>query len=135
MRKWGQPYLNRQFFSLIGQTMSDKILLIMVKNNNKYIAGALNFLGGETIYGRNWGCIEDHRYLHFEVCYYRAIDFAIQKKLKKLRQELKDHTNYHVDIDHQKHILHIGLRILIFLKRSQITYKMKNCTFKKISIG
>lgn len=84
MRKWGQPYLNRQFFSLIGQTMSDKILLIMVKNNNKYIAGALNFLGGETIYGRNWGCIEDHRYLHFEVCYYRAIDFAIQKKLKKV---------------------------------------------------
>ena len=84
MRKWGQPYLNRQFFSLIGQTMSDKILLIMVKNNNKYIAGALNFLGGETIYGRNWGCIEDHRYLHFEVCYYRAIDFAIRKKLKKV---------------------------------------------------
>ena len=84
MRKWGQPYLNRDFFSLIGQTLSENILLIMVKNNNKYIAGALNFLGGDTIYGRNWGCIEDHKNLHFEVCYYRAIDFAINNKLKKV---------------------------------------------------
>ena len=56
----------------------------MVKNNKKYIAGALNFLGGDTIYGRNWGCIEDHKNLHFEVCYYRAIDFAINNKLKKV---------------------------------------------------
>ena len=84
MRKWGQPYLNRDFFSLIGQTLSENILLIMVKNNNKYIAGALNFIGGDTIYGRNWGCIEDHKNLHFEVCYYRAIDFAINNKLKKV---------------------------------------------------
>ena len=84
MRKWGQPYLNRDFFSLIGQTLSESILLIMVKNNNKYIAGALNFIGGDTIYGRNWGCIEDHKNLHFEVCYYRAIDFAINNNLKKV---------------------------------------------------
>ena len=84
MRKWGQPYLNRDFFSLIRQTLSESILLIMVKNNNKYIAGALNFIGGDTIYGRNWGCIEDHKNLHFEVCYYRAIDFAINNKLKKV---------------------------------------------------
>ena len=84
IRKWGQPYLNRDFFSLIGQTLSENILLIMVKNNNKYIAGALNFIGGDTIYGRNWGCIEDHKNLHFEVCYYRAIDFAINNKLKKV---------------------------------------------------
>ena len=84
MRKWGQPYLNRDFFSLIGQTLSENILLIMVKNNNKYIAGALNFIGGDTIYGRNWGCIENHKNLHFEVCYYRAIDFAINNKLKKV---------------------------------------------------
>ena len=84
MRKWGQPYLNRDFFSLIGQTLSESILLIMVKNNNKYIAGALNFIGGDTIYGRNWGCIENHKNLHFEVCYYRAIDFAINNKLKKV---------------------------------------------------
>ena len=84
MRKWGQPYLNRDFFSLIGQTLSENILLIMGKNNNKYIAGALNFIGGDTIYGRNWGCIEDHKNLHFEVCYYRAIDFAINNKLKKV---------------------------------------------------
>ena len=84
MRKWGQPYLNRDFFSLIGQTLSENILLIMVKNNNKYIAGALNFIGGDTIYGRNWGCIEDHKNLHFEVCYYRAIEYAISKKYRKV---------------------------------------------------
>ncbi len=84
MRKWGQPYLNRDFFSLIGQTLSENILLVMVKNNNKYIAGALNFLGEDTIYGRNWGCIEDHKNLHFEVCYYRAIDYAISEKFKKV---------------------------------------------------
>ena len=58
--------------------------LIMVKNENRYIAGALNFLGGNTIYGRNWGCIEDHKNLHFEVCYYRAIEYAISKKFRKV---------------------------------------------------
>ena len=84
MRKWGQPYLNRDFFSVIGQTLSSKILLIMVKNKKRYIAGALNFLGGDTIYGRNWGCIEDHKNLHFEVCYYRAIEYAISKKYRKV---------------------------------------------------
>ena len=84
MRKWGQPYLNRDFFSIIGQTLSSKILLIMVKNKKRYIAGALNFLGGDTIYGRNWGCIEDHKNLHFEVCYYRAIEYAISKKYRKV---------------------------------------------------
>ena len=83
-RKWGQPYLTRDFFSLIGTTMSKDILLIMAKREGVYIAGALNFIGGDTLFGRNWGCIEDHRFLHFEVCYYQAIDFAIQHKLKKV---------------------------------------------------
>ena len=92
----------------------------MVKNNNKYIAGALNFIGGDTIYGRNWGCIEDHKNLHFEVCYYRAIDFAINNKLKKLKQVHKERTKYLADTNHQKHFLLIGLRILIFLKQYQI---------------
>ncbi|MCL7998292.1 GNAT family N-acetyltransferase [Brucella sp. 21LCYQ03] len=80
-RKWGRPYLNRKFFSLIGETMAQDILLVMAKRNGRYIAGAINFIGSDTLYGRHWGCIEDHPYLHFEVCYHQAIDFAIYRKL------------------------------------------------------
>ena len=83
-RKWGSPYLNRAFFSEINDTMPEDILLIMAKRNGRYIAGAINFIGADTLFGRNWGCIEDHRFLHFEVCYYQAIDFAIQRGLKKV---------------------------------------------------
>jgi predicted N-acyltransferase len=64
--------------------MPEDILLIMAKREGRYIAGALNFIGGDTLFGRNWGCIEDHRFLHFEVCYYQAIDFAIARGLKKV---------------------------------------------------
>jgi predicted N-acyltransferase len=81
-RKWGQPYLNRKFFSLIGETMSNDIVLVMAKRNGRYVAGAINFVGGERIFGRNWGCIEDHPFLHFEVCYHQAIDHAIEHGLK-----------------------------------------------------
>ncbi|MET3659857.1 GNAT family N-acetyltransferase [Aquamicrobium ahrensii] len=81
-RKWGRPYLNRRFFSLIGERMADDILLVMAKRNGRYIAGAINFIGSDTLFGRNWGCIEDHPSLHFEVCYHQAIDFAIANKLK-----------------------------------------------------
>ena len=80
-RKWGRPYLNRRFFSLIGERMANDILLVMAKRNGRYIAGAINFIGSDTLYGRNWGCIEDHPFLHFEVCYHQAIDFAISRKL------------------------------------------------------
>ncbi len=81
-RKWGRPYLNRQFFSLIGERMADDILLVMAKRNGRYVAGAINFIGGDRLFGRNWGSIEHHPYLHFEVCYHQAIDFAIERKLK-----------------------------------------------------
>ena len=81
-RKWGRPYLNRQFFSLIGERMADDILLVMARRNGRYIAGAINFIGSDTLYGRNWGCIEDHPFLHFEVCYHQAIEFAISRKLR-----------------------------------------------------
>jgi uncharacterized protein len=81
-RKWGTPYLTRKFFSAVGETMPDDILLVMVRNNGRWIAGAINFIGGDTLYGRNWGCIEYHDFLHFEVCYYQAIDFAIERGLK-----------------------------------------------------
>ncbi len=81
-RKWGTPYLTRKFFSLIGERMADRVLLVMCKREGRYIAGALNFIGGDTLYGRNWGCVEHHNFLHFEACYYQAIDFAIAHKLK-----------------------------------------------------
>ena len=83
-RKWGSPYLTRRFFSEINESMPEDVLLIMAKRNNNYIAGAINFIGGDTLFGRNWGCVEDHRFLHFEVCYYQAIDFAISRGLKKV---------------------------------------------------
>lgn len=83
-RKWGRPYLTRAFFSLVGESMPDDILLIMVKRAGRYIAGAINFIGSECLFGRNWGCIEDHRFLHFEVCYYQAIEYAIAHGLKRV---------------------------------------------------
>jgi predicted N-acyltransferase len=83
-RKWGRPYLTREFFSIVGETMADQVLLVMCKRRGKYIAGAINFIGSECLFGRNWGCLEDHRFLHFEVCYYQAIEFAIYRGLKRV---------------------------------------------------
>jgi predicted N-acyltransferase len=80
-RKWGSPYLTREFFSLIGKSMADQILLVLAKRNGRTIAGALNFIGSDRLYGRYWGAIEEHPCLHFEVCYYQAIDYAIQHGL------------------------------------------------------
>ena len=76
-RKWGRPYLNRRFYSLIGERMADRILLVMAKRAGRWIAGAINFIGPDALYGRHWGAIEHHPFLHFEVCYHQAIDFAI----------------------------------------------------------
>jgi predicted N-acyltransferase len=81
-RKWGRPYLTRAFFSLIGESMADDVLLIMARRNGRWIAGAINFIGSDTLFGRNWGAIEHHPFLHFEVCYYQAIDFAIRRGLR-----------------------------------------------------
>jgi predicted N-acyltransferase len=81
-RKWGRPYLTRAFFSLIGESMPEDVLLVMAKRNGRWIAGAINFIGSHTLFGRNWGAIEHHPFLHFEVCYYQAIDFAIRRGLK-----------------------------------------------------
>jgi hypothetical protein len=83
-RKWGRPYLNRRFFSLLGQSMADRCLLVMVKRGGSYIAGALNLIGGDCLYGRYWGALEQHPCLHFEVCYYQAIDFAIERGLARV---------------------------------------------------
>ena len=81
-RKWGRPYLTRAFYSLIGETMSKDVLLVMARRNGRWIAGAINLIGSDTLFGRHWGAVEHHPFLHFEVCYYQAIDFAIQRGLQ-----------------------------------------------------
>ena len=83
-RKWGRPYLTRKFFTLVGEALAGRILLVMAKREGRYIAGAINFLGDDALYGRNWGAIEERPFLHFEVCYYQAIDFALSRKLKRV---------------------------------------------------
>lgn len=81
-RKWGRPYLNRAFFSLLHERMADRVALVMCRRDGRYIAGALNLIGDNALFGRHWGCIEQHDFLHFEACYYRAIDFAIERGLE-----------------------------------------------------
>ncbi len=83
-RKWGGGYLNRRFFDLLGQTMADRVVLVMCEDGGEWVAGALNLLGGDTLYGRNWGSDGRYRFLHFEACYYRALDFAIEHGLKRV---------------------------------------------------
>ena len=83
-RKWGRPYLTREFFSLIGETMPESVVLILARRDGVYVAGALNLVGSDALFGRYWGCAEDHPFLHFEVCYYRAIDYAIEHGLARV---------------------------------------------------
>jgi len=114
-RKWGRPYLNREFYTLIGQRMQDDIMLVMARRAGRYIAGAINFIGSDRLFGRHWGCIEDHRFLHFEVCYHQAIDFAIERKLRVVEAgaqgEHKLARGYLPVTTHSVHyIAHDGLR-------------------------
>jgi uncharacterized protein len=83
-RKWGRPYLNRRFFSLLGERMADDVLLVMAKRGRRYVAGALNLIGSDALYGRYWGAVEDQPFLHFEVCYYQAIEFALARGLRRV---------------------------------------------------
>lgn len=83
-RKWGQPYLTRPFFSMLGETMGGKLLLMLAERNGRPIAGALNLIGGDALYGRYWGCTEEVPFLHFELCYYQAIDAAIARGLSRV---------------------------------------------------
>ena len=83
-RKWGQPYLNRTFFSLLGAAMADRCLLVFAKRDGRLIAGALNLIGGNCLYGRYWGAIEQHPSLHFELCYYQGIAYAIENGLARV---------------------------------------------------
>jgi uncharacterized protein len=83
-RKWGRPYLTREFFHQLGAAMGDKCVLILAQKDGDYVAGALNLRGRDALYGRHWGCLGDYRFLHFEACYYQAIDYAIRHKLPRV---------------------------------------------------
>jgi predicted N-acyltransferase len=83
-RKWGRPYLNRRFFSLLGERMADRVLLVMAARGGRWIAGALNLIGDDCLYGRNWGAVEHVPFLHFELCYYQAIEWAIGRGLARV---------------------------------------------------
>jgi predicted N-acyltransferase len=114
-RKWGRPYLNRSFFSLLGQTMADRIVLMLAYDGDTPIAGAINFRGKDRLYGRNWGAVRDVPFLHFEVCYYQAIDYAIAHKLAVVEAgaqgEHKLARGYEPVLTHSIHwIAHPGLR-------------------------
>lgn len=114
-RKWGRPYLTRKFFSLIGERMADDILLVMAKRSGHFIAGAINFIGSDCLYGRHWGCVEDHPFLHFEVCYHQAMDYVIARKLVRAEAgaqgQHKLARGYVPVATHSAHfITHAGLR-------------------------
>lgn len=114
-RKWGRPYLTRSFYSLIGERMAEDVLLVMAKREGRYVAGAINFIGEDCLYGRHWGCVEDHPFLHFEVCYHQAIDFALAHGLKRVEAgaqgEHKLARGYLPVTTHSAHyIAHPGLR-------------------------
>ena len=81
-RKWGRPYLNREFFAILGETLSELAVMVVGEEDGDLICGALNLKGEDTLYGRNWGCTKDIRFLHFEACYYQAIDYAIRHGLR-----------------------------------------------------
>jgi len=125
-RKWGRPYLTRMFYSRVGETMRDRILLVMAKRNGRWIAGAINFIGADTLFGRHWGCIEHHPFLHFELCYYQAIQYAIERKLARVEAgaqgEHKISRGYLPITTYSAHyIVDTGLRRAIedFLKRER----------------
>lgn len=114
-RKWGHPYLTRDFFSRIGASMADQIVLIMARRGSDYIAGALNMMGEGTLFGRNWGTLDYVPFLHFETCYYQAIDFAIARGLAKVEAgaqgEHKLLRGYMPEETYSAHyIAHKGLR-------------------------
>ena len=83
-RKWGSPYLTRGFFEELGRTLGQKVVLVMAESDGRPVAGALNLRGSDCLYGRNWGCLADFRFLHFEACYYQAIDYAIAHGLQRV---------------------------------------------------
>lgn len=143
-RKWGYPYLNRETFCLLGERMADKILLILAYDEDIPIAGALNLIGSDTLYGRYWGCTDPRPFLHFETCYYQAIDFAIAHNLQTVEAGAqgghKLARGYVPVTTYSAHwIAHKGLRDAIgdYLKRErhavehESNYLMQRTPFRK----
>ncbi len=117
-RKWGSAYLTERFFSLLSERLGDKVVLMLAEQDGRPVAGALNLLGSDALYGRNWGCIGDWPFLHFELCYYRAIDFAIERGLKRVEAgaqgEHKIQRGYLPRATYSAHwIEHPGLRAAV----------------------
>ncbi len=90
-KRWGSAYLSKSFFQRLGELMPERVVLVMVRQDDAYVAGALNLLGSDTLYGRNWGCSQSFEFLHFEACYYAAIDFAIEHKLARVEAGAQGH--------------------------------------------
>jgi len=114
-RKWGSAYLTRQFFPLLSERLGDAVVLMLAEHDGKPVAGALNLAGSDTLYGRNWGCRGDWPFLHFELCYYRAIDYAISRGLRRVEAgaqgEHKIQRGYLPSMTYSAHwITHPGLR-------------------------
>ena len=114
-RKWGSAYLTEKFFPMLSQYLGDRVVLMLAEDRGKLVAGALNLAGTDTLYGRNWGCIGDYPFLHFELCYYRAIDFAIAHGLRTVEAgaqgEHKIQRGYLPSATYSAHfIAHPGLR-------------------------
>ncbi len=114
-RKWGSAYLTEAFFPLLGEKLGEAVVLMMARSGGEWVAGALNLAGADTLYGRNWGCRGEWPFLHFELCYYRAIDFAIEHKLARVEAgaqgEHKIQRGYVPSETYSAHyIAHPGLR-------------------------
>jgi predicted N-acyltransferase len=126
-RKWGSAYLNRKFFRLLGESMADRVVLMLVEDGGEWVAGALNLMGADTLYGRNWGCAATYKHLHFETCYYRAIDFAIERGLSRVEAgaqgQHKIQRGYLPTPTYSAHWIHdpgFKMAIADYLKRERI---------------
>jgi predicted N-acyltransferase len=125
-RKWGSAYLTKKFFPMLGERLGDRVVLMLAEHQGEPVAGALNLMGGSALYGRNWGCKGDWPFLHFELCYYRAIDFAIEHKLQRVEAgaqgQHKIQRGYLPKPTYSAHFLsHGGLRNAVddFLQRER----------------
>ena len=136
-RKWGTPYLNRDFFTLLHERLADKVLMVMAKRDGRYIAAALNMIGGDTLFGRYWGALEHHDNLHFELCYHQAIDFALAHGLTRVEAGAqgahKLARGYRPRLVYSAHdIVHTGLReaVSAFLKRERPAVERERLNFE-----
>ena len=132
-RKWGSPYLTRQFFDIAQETMANDMALVLAERDGHAIAGALNFIGRETLFGRYWGCIEHHACLHFELCYYRAIDFAIAHGLAGWKRALRVNTSWHAAIYRRARIACTGSVIRVLPMRLKNIWTPKAAQWEKRS--